>query len=759
MGENGEVLIPVNLEVDEAQKALTQFARKAARTEIDIQVQTANMQQTEAEISRLTERLRTLEQQISGMQQVVDGRVVPTDTYDEATIQAYGETRQRLNELNETLTEQQDKLASLKGEAQQYATALQTLGAAAQSAGAGAGAGSGDEGKNAKGLGALITSMARRVFVFSVMTMALRAIRTELGGILSQNKELTTEFARLRGNLLTLINPIINALIPALTTALQILNLLIRQIGSFLLSIFGLSWAKSQKSAEKISKSMAGAAKSAKEMQRSLLAIDEINRLEDPNAGGGGAGGASASAPSFDTGEVTDKLYEIEAAAIGAMLGLGLILFLTGAKPALGLGLMVAGAVGLAAMIREDWNKMPNKLKQTMLKVMDIAAMGLIGIGTVLLLSGANPALGIGMILAGGALGVTAATLRWGDTENSVSRGLSRIIDIATKAMLALGVVLLLVGQVPIGLGLILGALTVRAIAPNWNSTSDKTALVLGKIIDIATKALLAIGVLLLLTGQIPLGLGIIATTITVRAISPNWNAATDPTNRIFKTLLGLISSGLLVLGVLLVFTGVNPALGFCMILSGAAGLAASKAFTWDFVVEKVKEVWDKVKKFYNEHIAPIFTKQFWIDKWTSFREALPQVIKGAINSAIALFNRFIAWVNDKMTLSWGDKYILGQKVLPAGSIRLLPRIPSIPMLAAGAVVPPNNQFLAMLGDNKKETEIVSPLSTMKEALMEALAESQQHVTVNVDGRQLFDIVVSQNNSEVRRTGYTPLMV
>ena len=45
-------------------------------------------------------------------------------------------------------------------------------------------------------------------------------------------------------------------------------------------------------------------------------------------------------------------------------------------------------------MIREDWNKMPNKLKQTMLKVMDIAAMGLIGIGiSEAIIAFANPIL------------------------------------------------------------------------------------------------------------------------------------------------------------------------------------------------------------------------------------------------------------------------------------------------------------------------------------------------------------------------------
>ena len=51
--------------------------------------------------------------------------------------------------------------------------------------------------------------------------------------------------------------------------------------------------------------------------------------------------------------------------------------------------------------------------------------------------------------------------------------------------------------------------------------------------------------------------------------------------------------------------------------------------------------------------------------------------------------------------------------------------IPEIPQLAQGTVVPANyGNFLAMLGDNKRETEIVSPLSTMKKALSEALAES-----------------------------------
>lgn len=51
--------------------------------------------------------------------------------------------------------------------------------------------------------------------------------------------------------------------------------------------------------------------------------------------------------------------------------------------------------------------------------------------------------------------------------------------------------------------------------------------------------------------------------------------------------------------------------------------------------------------------------------------------------------------------------------------------IPEIPYLAQGTVVPANyGNFLAVLGDNKREAEVVSPLSTIKKAVMEANAES-----------------------------------
>ena len=48
----------------------------------------------------------------------------------------------------------------------------------------------------------------------------------------------------------------------------------------------------------------------------------------------------------------------------------------------------------------------------------------------------------------------------------------------------------------------------------------------------------------------------------------------------------------------------------------------------------------------------------------------------------------------------------------------------SIPHLAKGAVIPPNNKFLAMLGDQTSGTNIETPLSTMIQAFKSALSDS-----------------------------------
>lgn len=79
---------------------------------------------------------------------------------------------------------------------------------------------------------------------------------------------------------------------------------------------------------------------------------------------------------------------------------------------------------------------------------------------------------------------------------------------------------------------------------------------------------------------------------------------------------------------------------------------------------------------------------------------------------------------------------------------------------ARGTVVPPNRPHLAWFGDNTQEPEIVSPVSTMKQAFTEAMLElggnyggGNTEVVLEIDGREFGRAVVEQGNKENRRIG------
>ena len=84
-----------------------------------------------------------------------------------------------------------------------------------------------------------------------------------------------------------------------------------------------------------------------------------------------------------------------------------------------------------------------------------------------------------------------------------------------------------------------------------------------------------------------------------------------------------------------------------------------------------------------------------------------------------------------------------------------------IPQLAHGAVIPPNKEFLAVLGDQKSGTNVEAPLSTIKQAVMEALAQgSREPINVNlvVDGKTLARVVVPNINNMTRAAGKPVLL-
>lgn len=80
-----------------------------------------------------------------------------------------------------------------------------------------------------------------------------------------------------------------------------------------------------------------------------------------------------------------------------------------------------------------------------------------------------------------------------------------------------------------------------------------------------------------------------------------------------------------------------------------------------------------------------------------------------------------------------------------------------IPGFAQGGVVPPNQPFLAVLGDNRREPEVVAPYSTIKQAASDALTEGSAGGTgvayLYLDGAKLGRVVYPYIQGETTRLG------
>lgn len=155
--------------------------------------------------------------------------------------------------------------------------------------------------------------------------------------------------------------------------------------------------------------------------------------------------------------------------------------------------------------------------------------------------------------------------------------------------------------------------------------------------------------------------------------------------------------------------------------------------------------------------------KNAFTDMWNS----LPGLVKGIVNKIISgvesMLNGVIGGLNGFTSKVNG---VIGK--IPGVSAEVIPSIGDIrlPRLASGTIVPPRaGEFAAILGDNNREPEVVSPVSTMKRAFLEALGEfgstggGDISLTINLDGKVIYQDVVKRNRAEKDRTGRNLLLV
>lgn len=483
-----------------------------------------------------------------------------------------------------------------------------------------------------------------------------------------------TQAARAIGNIFI---PALNAILPYAIAVVQV----IREIADALANLFGFRLTDVDYSgvtqvaagAETLADNLDNAAGAAKKLKQYTASFDELNILPSDTSGSGsagaagGAGGFDFDLPTYDflgdaaqtrIGEIKkmieDSLAEITAIVSGFLLAVGAILVVTGANIPLGVGLMAAGAVGLAATVGLNWTDMSGRLANTLALITGVVGGFLLALGAIMAFSGANVPLGVALmalgavslasaavinwhnsdqhltdalttltgVLAGASLAVgamlaftgvatglgialmavgaatlvSAAVLNWNSIPNALSSPLSRVGVLVSGATLALGAILAFSGNLPLGISLMaIGAASMASVVTlNWNGLSDKVRSVIAIITTVMSVAFLAVGAALTLSGaNIPLGLGLLAAgAVTMgTAIMPNWGTLSETVQQKISSITTVVGGALLGVGAILALSGVALPLGLGLMAAGALSLGSAAALNWDSVLNSIKTV------------------------------------------------------------------------------------------------------------------------------------------------------------------------
>lgn len=547
-----------------------------------------------------------------------------------------------------------------------------------------------------------LVTMAKKVFVFSLVLAALRKVKAYMGEALKTNEEFQASYANLKGTLMTAFQPILTAIIPIIKALINVLNVAANAVAKFTSWIFGTTVEASQKAAKALydqSKATKAAGTAAEKAKKQMSGLDEMNTWQSEKSSGGG-GTADVSADPFSG--VKDELGEMEVYVSGALLAIGAILAFTGVSIPLGIALMAIGAAGLASAIVPNWGSMSDEMQTAITNVLVVLGTAALVIGAILTFTAAHVALGIGLMIAGAGLLGTAVALNWNTIKEKLQGSLGAIVAIVSVALLVIGIILAVACPValPLGIALILAGAAGLAttVAVNWDTLKSKIQTAIGKILAVASKAAL-------------------------------------------------------VIGLILTVTGVAFPLGIALILAGAKGMAKYAPADWNALLKKIQSVWSSIKTWFNKNVAPKFTTKYWGNKFSSIKTALTSKIKGALNAGIALLNRFINWINAKMNLKWGSFKILGKEVIPKGSFQLL-KLNNIPYLAQGGVIPANREFLAVLGDQKHGNNIEAPESLIRQIVREESGGNDSYTFVaQLNGRTIFREVIDQAKLSRKMTG------
>ena len=574
-----------------------------------------------------------------------------------------------------------------------------------------------------------VSGLFKRVLVFSLITRALQSLRTWLGKTIMQNEEARAAVARLKAAFLTLAQPILQVVIPVFVKLVDILTQVVTAVAKFFGMLSGKSWASQKAAAQGLSdeeKALKGVGAAADDARKSMAGFDEINQItsNQESGGGGGAGGAASTdiAPDFSSLDMAeDKLHDIlglvGAIAAGLLAWKIASLFTNDLSKIWGIALAVAGAFALVYFWLDAWNN-------------GIDLQNFLGMLAGLAALAGGLAIAFGPTAAAIALVVGGLAMLVVGIKDVIENGFTlenTLTIIAGLLAAGIGISILTGSWIPL---LIAGFVAALVALVSFTGHGEELIQGLKKIIDGFGKFFKGV-----FTGDLKLAAE--GAKQIWAGLKQTWNAIVNSIKDAWSAFITWMQ-------------GKNPALAAIFETIG-------KLFTDQY------NAWKKILSGLITFLTGVFTGD-WKKAWNGVLDILKGVwnlivgtVEGAINFIIDGINLLISALNkihfevpDWVPLVGGKSF--GINITPVSRV-------SLPRLASGAVIPPNREFMAVLGDQKSGTNIETPLATMVQAFKQAMNETggmggrQITVVMQLDHRELGRAVYNLNNEETQRVG------
>lgn len=201
-------------------------------------------------------------------------------------------------------------------------------------------------------------------------------------------------------------------------------------------------------------------------------------------------------------------------------------------------------------------------------------------------------------------------------------------------------------------------------------------------------------------------------------------------------------------------------------------GLATKMTTIWENIKTSAHQKWNAIWSTVSGFVERI--KNAIVDKFTSAKNTVVNVFNGmgdairsVLNNIISVVNGAISKVNGVVSAiesafsfgPWKVPTPFGSKTI--GFKATFPRVPTVPYLAKGAVIPPRSEFLAVLGDQKQGNNIETPEALLRKIVREETAGRQTgggsyRFTAQINRRTLFDEMMKEAQMRRDTSGRNP---